>query len=91
MRDLFSRLGRRLTYANVMATLALFVALGGGAYAATQLKKEQHRHQAAEERRGHRGEAGPKGDTGPKGDAGTPGTPPRNAPTSATSRPKAMR
>src|SRR5438270_5767250 len=25
----------RLTYANVMATLALFVALGGGAYAAS--------------------------------------------------------
>jgi|GEM_PF-6023158 len=28
-------LGGRLTYANVMATLALFVALGGGAYAAS--------------------------------------------------------
>jgi hypothetical protein len=27
----------RLTYANVMATVALFVALGGGAYAATAL------------------------------------------------------
>jgi len=29
----------RLTYANVIATLALFIALGGGAYAATQLPK----------------------------------------------------
>jgi hypothetical protein len=29
----------RLTYANVIATLALFLALGGGAYAATQLPK----------------------------------------------------
>jgi hypothetical protein len=29
----------RLTYANVIATLALFVALGGGAYAAIQLPK----------------------------------------------------
>ena len=29
----------RLTYANVVATMALFVALGGGAYAATQLEK----------------------------------------------------
>jgi hypothetical protein len=28
---------RRLTYANVMATVAVFLALGGGAYAATQL------------------------------------------------------
>ena len=27
----------RLTYANVTATLALFLALGGGAYAATQI------------------------------------------------------
>jgi hypothetical protein len=33
------RLRPRLTYANVIATLALFVALGGGAYAATQLPK----------------------------------------------------
>ncbi len=29
----------RLTYANVIATLALFIAIGGSAYAATQLKK----------------------------------------------------
>lgn len=29
----------RLTYANVVATIALFCALGGGAYAATQLPK----------------------------------------------------
>lgn len=29
----------RLTYANVTATVALFLALGGGAYAATQLPK----------------------------------------------------
>jgi hypothetical protein len=30
---------RRLSYANVVATLALFIALGGGAYAATKLPK----------------------------------------------------
>ena len=30
----------RLTYANVTASLALFIALGGGAYAATQLPKD---------------------------------------------------
>lgn len=30
-------LTRRLTYANVMATVAVFLALGGGAYAATQI------------------------------------------------------
>lgn len=33
------RLRGRLTYANVMATVAVFIALGGSAYAATQLKK----------------------------------------------------
>jgi len=33
------RLRSRLTYANLMATFAVFLALGGGAYAATQLKK----------------------------------------------------
>ena len=32
-----ARIRARLTYANVMATLALFVALGGGAYAAVKL------------------------------------------------------
>jgi hypothetical protein len=31
----------RLTYANVIATLALFIALGGGSYAAVQLSKGQ--------------------------------------------------
>ncbi len=33
------RLRGRLTYANVMATVAVFIALGGSAYAAAQLKK----------------------------------------------------
>jgi hypothetical protein len=33
------RLGAGLTYANVMATVALFVALGGGAYAALRLPR----------------------------------------------------
>jgi hypothetical protein len=32
-------LRRRLSYANVMATIAVFVALGGSAYAVTQLPK----------------------------------------------------
>ena len=29
------KLGRSLSYANVMATVAVFLALGGGAFAAT--------------------------------------------------------
>ena len=33
------RLRPRLTYSNVVATLALFIALGGGAYAATTLPR----------------------------------------------------
>ena len=36
---MIARFINRLTYANVVATLALFVALGGGAYAATKLPK----------------------------------------------------
>jgi hypothetical protein len=32
-----SRVRRNLSYANVMATIAVFVALGGGAYAASQI------------------------------------------------------
>lgn len=32
-------LRKRLTYANVMSSVAVFIALGGSAYAATQLKK----------------------------------------------------
>jgi hypothetical protein len=36
-----ANLRSRLTYANVVATLALFVALGGGSYAAVSLKRNQ--------------------------------------------------
>ena len=32
-----SRIRARLTYANIVATIALFIALGGGAYAAFKL------------------------------------------------------
>jgi hypothetical protein len=32
-----SRLRRQLSYANVMATIAVFAALGGGAYAAAKI------------------------------------------------------
>jgi hypothetical protein len=34
---MLARVGGRLTYANVVATVALFIALGGGAYAAYRL------------------------------------------------------
>lgn len=39
MTDLLARVRVRLSYANITATLALFIALGGGAYAATTLPR----------------------------------------------------
>jgi hypothetical protein len=39
MRDILRRLGRHLTFANVVAALALFIALGGASYAALRLPK----------------------------------------------------
>jgi hypothetical protein len=78
-------LARRLTYANVVATLALFVALGGGAYAATQLKKnsvgtKQLKNGAVTEAKlaapaqvALRGPQGSRGEAGPKGEAGAAG------------------
>src|SRR3712207_6750314 len=38
-RGVLGRALDRLTYANVVATLALFIALGGGAYAVTALPR----------------------------------------------------
>jgi hypothetical protein len=40
---MLERLRRRLTYANVMATIAVFLALGGAAYAVTQLDRNSVR------------------------------------------------
>jgi hypothetical protein len=78
-----------MTYANVVATLALFLALGGGAYAAIalpansvgarQLKKRAvtpaklSRSSRALLKKGRRGPTGPRGATGAAGTAGIPG------------------
>jgi hypothetical protein len=79
---------QRLTYANVMSTIAVFVVLGGTGYAATRLARNsvgspQIRNGAiknvdissATKRslRGKRGAKGPTGATGPAGTAGTAG------------------
>jgi Collagen triple helix repeat (20 copies) len=78
----------RPTYSNAVATLALFFALAGGAWAATQLPKEsvgtaQLKNGAvtpvklsAEAKKGSagaRGQAGPQGALGPRGSEGPRG------------------
>src|ERR1700709_1391887 len=75
----------RPTYPNVVATLALFFALAGGAWAATQPPKEsvgstqlakeavtpaKLSAQAGKGHRHPRGEAGPQGALGPRGNEG---------------------
>jgi hypothetical protein len=79
---------RHLSYANVVASLALFLALGGAAFAATQLPRNsvgtgQLKPEAvtsgkiAKKTRnqlmGSRGPQGPQGKTGPKGTTGAKG------------------
>lgn len=78
----------RPTYSNVVATLALFFALAGGAWAATQLPKEsvgtaqlknaavtpgKLSAQAKKGMAGAKGEAGPQGALGPRGTEGQRG------------------
>ncbi|HVW48679.1 MAG TPA: hypothetical protein VHA76_16600 [Solirubrobacterales bacterium] len=78
----------RLSYSNVVATMALFFALAGGAWAATQLPKEsvgsqqlakgavtpaKLSEQAKKGFTGTRGEAGPQGALGPRGNEGPRG------------------
>ncbi len=80
-------LRKRLTYANTMSSIAVFVALGGGAYAATQLQKNSvgtaqlkaDSVTAAKVKNGSLLSADfkagqlPAGPAGPKGDPGAPG------------------
>ena len=81
------RLTSRLTYANVVASLALFIALGGGAYAATKLPKNsvgnaQLKNDAVDGAKVDDGSLSakdfkksslPKGDQGPAGSTGPQG------------------
>src|ERR1700759_1361338 len=83
-----SFLRRHLTYANVVASLALFLALGGAAFAATQLPRNsvgtgQLRREAVtagkiakktrNQLRGATGPQGPQGKTGKTGAKGATG------------------
>ena len=74
---------QKLTYANVLSTLALFAALSGGSYAATRMNPAaprvahaaaSHRH-SVRGRRGFRGAPGRRGPIGPPGAQGPPGAP----------------
>jgi Collagen triple helix repeat (20 copies) len=61
--------------ALVIACLALFVALGGTGYAATQLSQGEGQATASKKtKQGPRGPKGPKGPKGAKGAKGAPGT-----------------
>jgi hypothetical protein len=78
---------RRLTYSNVIATLALFIALGGSSYAALKItgrnvvnrsltgKDIKKKSVPLDRLRGSlpKGEPGPKGDTGARGEPGPAG------------------
>jgi hypothetical protein len=75
---LFSSIRKRATYANVVATLALFLALGGGAaYAAKHYvitSKKQIAPSVLHKLKGKPGAAGPAGPAGAPGAPGAPGS-----------------
>jgi hypothetical protein len=80
-----SKLVSKLTYANVMATVAVFAALGGGAYAAIKLPANSVGSKQIKKKavtpakvapatvRLFKGQRGAKGDTGAQGDTGAKG------------------
>lgn len=82
---MWRRVRPHLTFANVMATIAVFAVLGGGAYAATQLPRnsvgtKQIRNGSVTKRKLSRGvrralrRPGPRGATGPQGPQGANGS-----------------
>jgi hypothetical protein len=61
--------------AMVIACVALFVAMGGTGYAATQLAEGEGNAVASKKSKGKRGKRGPRGPQGPTGPTGPQGTP----------------
>ena len=73
---MFSKIRRRVTYANVAATLALLFAMSGGAYAAGRYlvtSTKQISPKVLKALSGKPGSAGPSGAQGPAGPAGSQG------------------
>jgi hypothetical protein len=66
---------RHITYANVAATLALVLAMGGGALAATHYLITSTKQISPHVLRQLRGHRGPQGRTGKQGPPGKPGGP----------------
>ena len=94
------RISTHVTYANVMATIAVFMVLGGGAYAASKLPKNsvgtaQIKNKAVTKAKlakgvavagpkGDKGDTGSQGPAGPKGDQGAKGDSGTNGTNAAT-------
>ncbi len=75
---MFSTILRRATYANVAATLALFLSISGGALAASHYlitSKKQISPSVLKALRGKKGARVPAGPAGPAGAAGAAGAP----------------
>jgi hypothetical protein len=81
---MFSAISRRISYANVTATLALFFAITGGALAARHYlinstnqinPKVLKQLRGQDGKNGGPGPQGAKGEPGPKGEPGAPGAP----------------
>jgi hypothetical protein len=73
---MFSAIQRRLSYANVVATLALVFAMSGGALAAKRYlvnSTKQINPKVLKKLKGQNGRNGGTGATGPAGPAGSPG------------------
>jgi hypothetical protein len=75
-----TRFASKLTYANVMATMALFLALGGVGYAATKLPKDSvgtaqlKKGAVTPAKLSKPAKAAPAGPAGPRGEQGVAGT-----------------
>ncbi len=76
MNKIFVKLRKQVTVGNVVMTLALVFAMGGGAYAAKRYvitSTKQISPKVLKELKGKSGPAGPQGPAGPEGKAGATG------------------